>query len=50
MMTEQDLWISVDLTGAEAGTASYKATAYVAAHLSDSAGVVGIYDVKATVQ
>lgn len=49
-MTERDLHISVDFAGAEVGTASYKATAYVAAHLTDSVGVVGIYDVKATVQ
>lgn len=49
-MTEQDLRIMVDFTDAEAGTASYKAIVYVGINLSESVGVVGSYDVKATVQ
>lgn len=49
-MTEKDLLILVDFTGAEAGTASYKATVYVGDRLADSVGIVGSYDVKATVQ
>lgn len=49
-MTEKDLLILVDFTGAEVGTASYKAMVYVGDRLADSVGIVGTYDVKATVQ
>ena len=49
-MTEKDLLILVDFTGAEVGTASYKAMVYVGDQLADSVGIVGSYDVKATVQ
>ena len=49
-MTEKDLLILVDFTGAEVGTASYKAMVYVGDKLADSVGIVGSYDVKATIQ
>ena len=49
-MTEKDLLILVDFTDAEVGTASYKAMVYVGDRLADFVGIVGSYDVKATVQ
>lgn len=49
-MTEKDILILVDFTGAEVGTASYKAMVYVGDQLANSVGIVGSYDVKATVQ
>lgn len=48
-MTEKDLLILVDFTDAEIGTASYKAMVYVGDQLAESVGIVGSYDVKATV-
>ena len=49
-MTEDNLTIFVDFTDAESGTASYKAMVFVDERLADSVGIVGTYDVKATVQ
>jgi YbbR domain-containing protein len=49
-ITEKDLLILVDFTEAEVGTASYKATVAVGEELADFVGIVGTYDVKATVQ
>ena len=50
-MTEKDLQIRVDLTGAEIGTASYKATVVVINdQLKESCGVVGSYDVTVTLK
>ena len=50
-MTGKDLQIRVDLTDAEAGTASYKATVIVINdQMDDLVGVVGSYDVTVTLQ
>lgn len=48
-MTEKDLLILVDFTNAEAGTASYKATVRVDGVLGGQVGIVGSYDITATV-
>lgn len=49
-LTDQDLILRVDMTGAEAGTASVKATVLVNnASFSGIVGAVGSYDVIATV-
>lgn len=49
-ITEKDFWILVDFTDAEIGTAPYKATVHANGKLADSIGIVGTYDVNASVQ
>ena len=48
-MTESNLYILVDFSGAQVGMGEYKATVYVTAGLENSVGVVGSYTVMATV-
>jgi YbbR domain-containing protein len=48
-MTEANLFILVDFSGAQVGMGEYKATVYMTAGLEGSVGVVGIYTVTATV-
>lgn len=50
VMTSEDLLILIDFTGAELGTNPYKAMVYVNDQLSGTVGVVGSYDVWATVE
>ena len=48
-ITETDLQIHVDFANAETGTASYKATVRVNSRLEGKVGIVGSYDITATV-
>lgn len=47
-MTVEQLRIKVDFTGAEAGTASYRALVVIPPEYAEHVGVVGTYDVNAT--
>lgn len=48
-MTESNLFILVDFTGAQPGMGEYKATVYLTEGLEGSVGIVGSYTVMATV-
>ena len=48
-MTEANLFILVDFSGAQAGMGEYKATVYLTEGLEDGVGIVGSYTVMATV-
>lgn len=48
-MTESDLFILVDFSGAQVGMGEYKATVYLTEDLEGGVGIVGSYTVMATV-
>lgn len=48
-LTADDVSIIVDFTNAEAGNATYKASVTLPSYLSSKVGIVGTYDVTATV-
>lgn len=48
-LTAEDVSIIVDFTNAEAGNATYKASVTLPSYLSSKVGIVGTYDVTATV-